>query len=202
MEALEASARQVPAGTGGADRPLQLDLYPFAEDAGDGYVAVVRVDPRHDGNSGGDSRGAGSAGARVETLLRRVEALIGRTETLPPAGRHRAAPRRLLGSVRRRMFLVDWSQVRHFELRSGRVYAAVAGGETYQMNYTLQCIQARVNPRDFFRISRNVIVNLSHVVEIERYGGNRLRVLLAGPDAPSFVASRRASAALRTLLRC
>ncbi len=62
---------------------------------------------------------------------------------------------------------------------------ALATGETYATNYTLADVAARVDPRDFFRIHRNVIVNLNHVTELERHGVSQFRVAIAGPR-PSF----------------
>lgn len=201
MEAVAASAAHAAGAAGGDAGPVALDIYPLADGAGDGYLVVLRGSARPAAAFAGDPAGVDAAGARVARLLERVEALLERTDARTRARRARHAPRRFLASLRRRTFLLDWRRVRYFELRSGLVYATLAPGETYATNYTLSEIAARVDPRDFFRIHRNVLVNLRYVTEVERYGQGHLRVLIEGPEGQAFVASRPASAVLRKLLK-
>ncbi len=202
ISVLEAVAASAAHGAGDEDAgPVALDLYPLANGAGDGYLVVLRGAPRPTAVFPGGPAAPDAADAPVARLLERVDALVERTDALTRARRARRAPRRFLASLRRRTFLVDWDRVRYFELRSGLVYAALATGETYATNYTLADIAARVDARDFFRIHRNVIVNLNYVTELERYGVSQFRVAIEGPDTPAFVVSRPASAALRKLLK-
>ncbi len=203
----EAISESVAARAAGPDPdavPVALDLYPLARAGAAGYVAVLRGSPRPAAVIGSGGQASGQAAveeSRLEPLLQRMESLVERSEALAQAGRGRLGPRRLLGSLRRRMFLIDWNRVRYFELRSGLVHASTITGESYATNYTLTDIMARVDPRDFFRTHRNVIVNLNYVAEVERYGQGQLRLVLEGPDAPAFVVSRPASAALRKILK-
>lgn len=114
-----------------------------------------------------------------------------------PAGR----PRRLVGFKRRRMFLFDPNRVLCFELRAGLVHAQLEDGESYTTNYSIRELAARLASADFFRVHRDVVVNLAKVREIERAGEGRLRLLLDTADARGLLASRPASARLRRLLR-
>ncbi len=199
MEAVTATAG-ADAAADEAGPPVALDLYPLAARDGGGYLAVLRGTPRPVASLPGEPAPL-DADPRAGRLLERVDTLVERVDALTRARRARRAPRRFLASLRRRTFLLDWDRVRYFELRSGLVYASLATGETYATNYTLADIAARVDARDFFRIHRHVIVNLSYVIELERYGVSQLRVVIEGPDTPSFVVSRPASAALRKLLK-
>ncbi len=118
----------------------------------------------------------------------------------PPSGPARY-PRRLVGFRRRRMFLFDPAHVLSFELHGGLVHAMLDEGETFSTNYSIRELESRLAGSDFFRVHRDVILNLDRVKEIERVGQGRLRLLLDTSDAKGFTASRPASARLRRLLR-
>ncbi|HEY8369921.1 MAG TPA: LytTR family DNA-binding domain-containing protein [Thermodesulfobacteriota bacterium] len=200
LEAVTTAASATTGEPAEAASPVALDLYPLSPGDGGGYLAVVRGSPRPVA-----ALPAGPAPLLADPaagdLLGRLDALVARLDTLVRAKRARHAPRRFLASLRRRTFLIDWARVRYFELRAGLVYASLVTGETYVTNYTLADLAARVDGRDFFRIHRHVLVNLNYVTELERYGVSQFRVVLEGPDAPAFVVSRPASAALRKLLK-
>lgn len=137
------------------------------------------------------------AGSALQVVARRL-GLGG----IAGAGAPRAPlRRRLLGFKRRRMFLFDPALVLAFELRAGLVHATLDDGESYVTNYSIRELSARLAARHFFRVHRDVLVNLTRVKEIERMGQGRLRLLLDTSDARGFTASRPASARLRRLLR-
>ncbi|HEX7127974.1 MAG TPA: LytTR family DNA-binding domain-containing protein [Thermodesulfobacteriota bacterium] len=120
----------------------------------------------------------------------------------PAAARRTAGvPRRLVGFKRKRTFLFDPSRALAFELRSGLVHASLDDGESLATNYSVRELTARLAPLGFFRVHRDVIVNLRRVREIERVGQGRVRLVLDTPDAHGFTVSRPASARLRRLLR-
>ncbi len=200
IDAATVTARHSITDADEAGGPVPLDLYPLADDAGDGFLAVLRATPLAAPARRGDSGPPDPGDAPVTRLVERLGTLVDRTEALVRARRARRAPHRLLASRKGRTFLVDWRRVRYLELRSGVVYASLATGETGATKYTLAEVAARVDARDFFRIHRHVFVNLAYVTGIERYDASRLRIFLDGPGAPSFVVSRPASAVLRKLL--
>ena len=74
----------------------------------------------------------------------------------------------------------------------------VTDGATFSSDTSLGEIQERLNPREFIRVHRGHIVNLSHVGKIEKYDERRFLIRL--DDGSRLVASRRGSKALRELM--
>ena len=69
---------------------------------------------------------------------------------------------------------------------------------TFSSDSSLGEIQERLNPREFIRIHRGHVVNLSHVAKIEKYDERRFLIRL--DDGSRLVASRRGSKVLRDLM--
>ena len=74
----------------------------------------------------------------------------------------------------------------------------VTDGATFSSDASLGEVQERLNPKEFIRIHRGHIVNLSHVAKIEKY--DERRFLLRLDDGSRLIASRRGSQALRELM--
>lgn len=53
-------------------------------------------------------------------------------------------------------------------------------GKTYPIDYSLDKIEQLVDPRQFFRINRNFIVNFSAIQDILIYSSGRLKIILNG----------------------
>lgn len=72
------------------------------------------------------------------------------------------------------------------------------GQAAYEMDCTLAELEARLDPRDFLRVHRSHVVNLTHLASISRYDERRLELRLS--DGSSIVASRHGSRALRDVM--
>jgi len=85
-----------------------------------------------------------------------------------------------------------------------RVDAAPGGASvvtrrgTFTLDATIGELQHRLDPRDFIRVHRSHIVQLTHVTSIEPYDERRLFVRMA--DGSDLVASRQGSKVLRALM--
>jgi len=64
-------------------------------------------------------------------------------------------------------------------------------GKTYDISYSLDQLEAQLDPRQFFRISRKHIVNIEAIQEIIAYSSSRLRLVLNGSDNENIIVSRR-----------
>jgi len=73
----------------------------------------------------------------------------------------------------------------------------VASAGAYEMDASLTELMERLDPEEFVRVHRAHVVNLSHVVSINRYDDRRLSVQL--DDGSTLVASRRGSQVLRRM---
>lgn len=92
---------------------------------------------------------------------------------------------------------VSVDQILRIDATSGGV-SLVTDGTTFSSDASLAEIQERLNPKEFLRIHRGHIVNLSHVAKIEKYDERRFLIRL--DDGSRLVASRRGSQALRELM--
>jgi DNA-binding LytR/AlgR family response regulator len=53
-------------------------------------------------------------------------------------------------------------------------------GRNYAVDYSLDKIEQMVDPKIFFRINRNMIINFSAINDIIAYSSSRLKIILAG----------------------
>lgn len=119
------------------------------------------------------------------------------------AGKHgRDAPAayyasRLFASYRGGIVPVSVEKIVRIDATSGGI-SIVTDGATFSSDTSLGEIQERLNPREFVRIHRGHIVNLSHVAKIEKYDERRFLIRL--DDGSRLVASRRGSKTLRDLI--
>jgi two-component system LytT family response regulator len=104
---------------------------------------------------------------------------------------------RLFAQHRGGIVPIPVDQVIRIDATSGGV-SLVTEGATFSSDATLGEIQDRLNPKEFIRIHRGHIVNLSHVAKIEKY--DERRFLLRLDDGSRLVASRRGSQALRGIM--
>jgi two-component system LytT family response regulator len=74
----------------------------------------------------------------------------------------------------------------------------MTSGATFSSDASLGEIQERLDPREFIRIHRGHLINLSHVSKIEKYDERRFLVRL--DDGSRLLASRRGSRALREMM--
>jgi len=88
-------------------------------------------------------------------------------------------------------------QIVRIDATSGGV-CLVTPGATFSSDASLGEVEDRLNPKEFIRIHRGHIVNLSHVSKIEKY--DERRFLLRLDDGSKLVASRRGSKTLRELM--
>jgi two-component system LytT family response regulator len=88
-------------------------------------------------------------------------------------------------------------EIVRIDATSGGV-SLVTSGATFSSDASLGEVQERLNPKEFIRIHRGHLVNLSHVSKIEKYDERRFLIRL--DDGSRLVASRRGSQALRELM--
>lgn len=73
----------------------------------------------------------------------------------------------------------------------------ITSAGAFELDTSLTELLNRLDPKDFVRVHRAHIVNLSHVTSIRRYDDRRLSVRL--DDGSTIVASRRGSQSLREI---
>lgn len=104
---------------------------------------------------------------------------------------------RLFARYRGGIVPISVDQIVRIDATSGGV-SMVTEGANFSSDSSLGEVQDRLNPREFIRIHRGHIVNLSHVAKIEKYDERRFLIRL--DDGSRLVASRRGSKLLRDLM--
>ena len=96
-----------------------------------------------------------------------------------------------------RCWFVKLADIRLFEI-SGSYTRIHFDGQRPLIPRTLQQLEARLDPKVFFRINRQQIINLKWIAGIEPWFSNTLRLTLR--DGPEVEVSRQQSARFRELL--
>ena len=137
----------------------------------------------------------------IRTLDRVRVRLVGeaRARVLDDEGDRDAGPyaERIFARHKGAMIPVAVAEIRCVDAVDGGV-SVVTKERVLDLDATLGEMEGRLDPRDFVRIHRAHLVNLSHVVSIRRYDERRLTLRL--DDDSTMVASRRGSLALRELM--
>jgi len=128
---------------------------------------------------------------RVRLVGEGIAGRRGRAES----GAHYAA--RLFARHKGGIVPVSVDRIVRIDATSGGV-SLITDGASFSSDASLGEIQERLNPKEFLRVHRGHIVNLSHVAKIEKYDERRFLIRL--DDGSRLVASRRGSQALRELM--
>ncbi|HDS07494.1 MAG TPA: response regulator transcription factor [Bacteroides sp.] len=75
---------------------------------------------------------------------------------------------------------VPVSDIRCFYIRERCNFLLTESGKSYPVDHSLDKIEQLVDPKQFFRISRNVIIQFDSIRDIISYSSSRLKIILAG----------------------
>ena len=79
------------------------------------------------------------------------------------------------------IYFLDIENISYFEANEGVIFAYDTTSKKHLLTEsTLKEIAEQLNPTDFFRVNRSVIVNKTHIEKIEYYTKNSLAVKLKG----------------------
>lgn len=77
-----------------------------------------------------------------------------------------------------------------FFVQERSTYIKTMEGKTYDIDFSLDQLQKMVDPNQFFRISRNYLVNINCIDEIVGYSSTRLKLKLAAALDEDVIVSR------------
>jgi two-component system LytT family response regulator len=126
--------------------------------------------------------------ARLAKALDRVRGGAGSDEPLDRLTRNAGAPMRFLARRGQTYRVVNSREVLCF-VSEGGMTMVHAAGQQFELPPTLNELELRLDPRQFFRISRAVIVNLDAVKEVAPTAGGHGEVTLR--DGMRLEVSRR-----------
>lgn len=85
---------------------------------------------------------------------------------------------RFLAKVGQRSFFIQAEEVAYFYAENKIVYLVDRESNRYIINHTLDKLEPRLNPRDFFRVNRKMIVHVKAIEQVKPYFNNRLKLML------------------------
>jgi len=139
--------------------------------------------------------------ARLAAALAKARARLRASAAPMPADAPDAAPLTAQDQVfvkdGERCWFVKLADIRLFEI-SGSYTRIYFDGQRPLIPRTLQQLEARLDPKVFFRINRQQIINLKWIAGIEPWFSNTLRLTLR--DGPEVEVSRQQSVRFRELL--
>ncbi len=90
---------------------------------------------------------------------------------------------RFLAKVGQRSFFLQADEVAYFFADNKIVYLVDKEGNRFIINFTLEKLAPLLDPVDFFRINRKMIVHSKAIEQVKPYFNNRLKLLLKGIKA-------------------
>lgn len=98
--------------------------------------------------------------------------------------------KRFISKLGHKFKVISTEKVVLFYTESGLVYAKSFDNEKYVLDDTLEKISLQINPRAFFRINRQMIVNIDAVEDMYAHSSNRLKLKLKTPHKEEVVVSK------------
>ena len=98
---------------------------------------------------------------------------------------------RLLAKAGQRMFFIETNKVEYFKADDKLVYLSDTEGNRLLIDYTLEKLETILNPKEFFRLNRQVIARYTAIAQIKPYVNSRLKLLLrCGSKTEEVILSR------------
>jgi two-component system LytT family response regulator len=98
-------------------------------------------------------------------------------------------PARIASQVGERTHLIELSGVTHFMARDKLTYA-MAGGRSHSVNYSIAELERKLDPGNFVRIHRAILLNLAWVAEVNARFGGQMAVYLKDPQHTELPVAR------------
>lgn len=87
---------------------------------------------------------------------------------------------RFLAKVGQRLFFVDANEVAYFYADNKIVYLVDREGNRFILNSTIEKLETLLDPTNFFRINRKIIVHAGVIEQVKTGANNRFKLLLKG----------------------
>ena len=102
---------------------------------------------------------------------------------------------RFLAKVGQRLFFVEVADIAFFQADNKMVYLVDKDGNRFVIDYTLEKLEALLNPKEFFRLNRRFIVKVSAIEHIKPFYNSRLKLSVKGasPSDEMIISRERVS---------
>lgn len=86
--------------------------------------------------------------------------------------------------------VIDLAEIECLYSENKGTYLHTVDNRDYLIDSSLEVVEAELNPKDFFRISRKYIIPLQSVKEIQVYSNSRLKIILPTYKADEVIVAR------------
>jgi two-component system response regulator LytT len=145
--------------------------------------------------------------AKLENSIRKVKTMIGKADH---SGMQDILQKiEIKENVYRSRFLVAYrdmfvpvitTDIAYFNSENKKNYLTTHQGKRYMIEQTLEELEHELNPKDFFRISRQYIVSVKSIHKIYQSFNGKLKIELIPPHEDSILISRDKSVSLKKWL--
>lgn len=81
-------------------------------------------------------------------------------------------------------------EIHHFETQDSLTILVSTKGNKYSIDYTLEQLETILDPKNFFRINRKIIINIQSIEKVDTYFNNRLTISSLLLEEDSKIVSR------------
>lgn len=109
---------------------------------------------------------------------------------LEPVARQALYRNRFLVKQGQKFASVEIPAIAYFFSEGRFIFFKTYDNQKYLVEYTLEELEAMLNPQDFFRINRSLLISFKSVSQIHPYFGNRLKLYLDPSMEKEIIVSR------------
>jgi DNA-binding LytR/AlgR family response regulator len=85
---------------------------------------------------------------------------------------------------------IKTEEIHHFETKESLSFLVTNKGNHYLIDYTLDQLETMLNPKDFFRINRKIILHIQSIEKVSTYFNSRLSIASKFLDNDNRIVSR------------
>ncbi|MGI8743094.1 MAG: LytR/AlgR family response regulator transcription factor [Bryobacteraceae bacterium] len=136
---------------------------------------------------------------QLDRALQKIDRIREGTLPRPQIWNRLEFPERIASRVGERIEFVDLAAVTHFFANEKLTFASTPA-KTYTVDYTIQQLEQKLDPRKFARVHRSTIVNLSYVQELHTWFAGRWLIRLKDDKHTEITVARDRARSLKDKL--
>ncbi|MEJ2594633.1 MAG: LytTR family DNA-binding domain-containing protein [bacterium] len=96
---------------------------------------------------------------------------------------------RIMVRIGQEIRTIDIPEVAYFPIENKSLYAVMKNGKRYLLDFTMDQLEKQLNPKQFFRINRSMIINYDAISKMVSYSKSRIKIELSPPFSKDAITS-------------